>query len=242
LSSKVSFGHDYEAWNGHAKTLRELIEQNNVHKVCEVGGGANPLLPVEYLRSHSLEYTILDISQEELDKAPAEYHKVLADICASDIRQLGQFDLVFTKMLAEHVRDGRAFHRNIHTMLSPGGLAFHFFPTLFAPPFLLNWLFPEWITRRLLQLFAPRDQRKHGKFPAHYSWCRGPSARQLARLTELGFEIIEYRGFFGHGYYKRIPGLREASAAIARRLVVHPIASLTTFAYVIARKPGASTT
>jgi len=166
----VSYGYYHEAWSEHANTLRALIEQNKVSRVCEVGGGANPLLPLDYLRARNIEYTILDVSQEELDKAPSDYRKVVADICDSNIRGLGKFDLVFTKMLAEHVQDGGAFHHNVYGMLSPGGLAFHFFPTLFTPPLIFNWLLPEWITRRLLQVFVPRDQTKHGKFPAYSSW------------------------------------------------------------------------
>lgn len=237
---RVSFGYFEEAWAEHAATVRRLIEQNGVRKICEVGGGANPLLPIEYLRSHALEYTILDVSQEELDKAPPEYNKVLADVCGSGTSQLEQFDLVFTKMLAEHVVDGRTFHRNVRHMLSPGGLAFHFFPTLFAPPFVLNWLMPESMSSRVLQTFAPRNQIKHGKFPARYSWCRGPSRSQIERLEGLGFDLVQYRGFFGHSYYKNIPGLRNMSASVGRMLVKHPIPSLTTFAYLILRKPQTS--
>jgi hypothetical protein len=235
LSPNVSFGHFTDAWKGHDDRLKRLIEEHRIRSICEVGGGANPQLSIDYIRANGLDCTILDVAQAELDKAPPEYRKVRTDIC-SDVSHLGQFDLVFTKMLAEHVADGATFHRNVHQILLPGGIAFHFFPTLFAPPFVLNWMLPEWISEQVLQTFAPRDKVKHGKFPARYSWCRGPSTRQIQRLADVGFEIVEYRGFFGHGYYKNIPGLRNASAAVTRRLLEHPIPDLTTFAYLIVRK------
>lgn len=236
MSTTVSFGHFDDAWSSHAATLKALIEQNGIHQVCEVGGGANPLLPKAYLLSKGLDYTILDVSQEELDKAPAGYNKVLADICAPSTLDLGPFDLVFTKMLAEHVSDGGTFHRNVRRMLVPGGLAFHFFPTLFALPFIANWLLPTSLSERLLQALAPRNLVKHGKFPGRYSWCRGPTPRQVSRIERLGFEIVEYRGFFGHGYYNNIPILRALSRVMTRLLLHHPMPALTTFAYLIVRR------
>jgi hypothetical protein len=240
LTPKLSFGHFQQAWDEHGATLKRLIEQNHVRRICEIGGGANPLLPLDYVRSKQLDYTILDVSQEELDKAPAGYSKLLADICASDLTDLGEFDLVFSKMLAEHVSDGRVFHRNVRQMLSPQGLAFHFFPTLFAPPFVVNWLLPETFASALLSAVAPRDKVQHAKFPAHYSWCRGPTARQIERLKNVGLDVVEYRGFFGHSYYKRIPGLRALSNAFTRILIKHPVPSLTTFGYLIVRRDSGS--
>lgn len=48
------------------------------------------------------------------------------------------FDVVESQNVAEHVRDPEAMHHNIHAMLKPGGVAIHFFPTLFAVPFIVN--------------------------------------------------------------------------------------------------------
>ena len=46
-------------------------------------------------------------------------------------------------MLAEHVPDGYRFHSNLFELLKPGGVAFHFMPTLYSPPFVINRLLPE---------------------------------------------------------------------------------------------------
>lgn len=240
LPRGVSYGFFLEAWQDHAATVRRLIEHGGARTVCEIGGGANPSLPLSFARERGLEYTILDVSRAELDKAPDGYRKVAADICGDNLPLAGRFDFMFSKMLAEHVASGHAFHRNVFRLLAPGGLAFHFFPTLYAPAFVANRLLPEDVSSRALQAFAPRDPHQHGKFPARYSWCRGPTRPQLARLRSLGYEIVAYRGFFGHDYYRWIPPLHWASVRTAEWLCRHPWAPMTSFALVLLRKPGAS--
>lgn len=237
LPGGVSYGFFAEAWAGHAAAVSALIERHGSRAVCEIGGGANPTLSPSFLRRHGIDCTILDISAAELEKAPPGYRKVVADICGPELPPAGGFDFVFSKMLAEHVASGHAFHRNVFGLLAPGGLAFHFFPTLYAPAFVANRLLPEQAAGALLRAFAPRDEHRHGKFPARYSWCRGPTRTQLARLAALGYEIVSYRGFFGHDYYRRIPGLRWASAHAAAYLCRHPRPSMTSFAVVLLRKP-----
>ena len=72
-----------------------------------------------------VSYTLVDISQSELDSAPDFYSKICADICLlTDV--YSQYDFIFSKLCAEHVSDGRKKHENIFKMLKPGGCAFHF--------------------------------------------------------------------------------------------------------------------
>src|ERR1700676_4457615 len=107
-------------------------------------------------------------------------------------------------MLAEHVRSGRLMHQNIYRLLRPGGYAFHFFPTLYSPAFVINRLLPErasqWALDRLL-----RGRPHHEKFPARYSWCRGPSPRNMRRLQDLGYHVVDVRSFYGTEYLSKIP-------------------------------------
>ena len=225
---------------GHGEQLyhslvRDLISRFQVRRVCDIGGGANPTLPLAEVQSLGLEYTLLDISGEELAKAPAGYRKVQADITQQDGRIPGGFDLVLSMMLAEHVTSGRAFHRNVREMLKPGGIAVHFFPTLYALPLLANRLIPERLAGWLLDRFAPRDAR-HRKFPAFYSWCRGPTNAQIRRLESLGYKVLEYRGFFGHDYYQRVPVLRTAHQALADWLIRHPRPAWTSRAQVVLQR------
>lgn len=233
----VRYGPSHEVWGGYRHIIESLIDEHGLKRVCDVGGGANPLLAIEFVRARGLQYTVLDISQTELDKAPEEYKRVLADIAGNALPEVGPFDLMFTKMLAEHVKSGERLHKNIFQLLERGGFAVHFFPTLYSLPFVVNRLMPENLASGLLDRIAPRDRHRHAKFPAYYSWCRGPTPRMLQRLEAIGYEVVEYRGLFGHGYYKRVPGLRSLHKAVVARLLRRPSAHLTSYALVILRKP-----
>ena len=230
----VEYGLSHDAWAGYTKFLASLIVERRVRTALELGGGANPALPLKFIERTGLRYTLLDVSEGELSKAPDRFDKIQADVSSQDFEADEKYDLVFSRMLAEHVRSGYAFHRNVLKLLTDRGVAFHFFPTLFAPPFLVNRVVPEAWGDRLLHLFSPRDRFKHGKFPAYYSWCRGPTRGQIRRLEALGYRIEAYKGFFGHDpYYARVPPLRKLHGLISRSLVGHPVPWLTSFAYVL---------
>ena len=217
--------------------LKRLIMRNGFKRIVDVGGGANPALSLEYILANDLEYTILDISQAELQKAPTYHRKLVQDITAKHFSPFDQFDFVFTKMVAEHIKDAAQMHMNIHSLLRNGGMAVHLFPTLYALPFVVNRVLPEKLTSLLLDSFAPRNKHQHAKFPAYYSWCTGPTTGSLRRLKSLGYEIVEYKGLFGHeGYYRRIPPLLKLHRYMTQILLRHPSPYLTSYAYVILRK------
>ncbi|MDQ4145695.1 MAG: class I SAM-dependent methyltransferase [Actinomycetota bacterium] len=233
----VRYALSHEAWNGFQQFLLDLIAQHQAARICEVGGGANPALRPDHVKASGLDYTVLDISREELDKAPEGFRKVQADI-GGTVERDDAFDLIVSKMLAEHIADPVRYHTNVHKLLRPGGIAFHFFPTLYSPPFVINRLLPAAVTSRLLKLVESRDlEGTEGKFLAYYRWCRGPTTRQLGRFEGLGYEVLEYRGFFGaRGYYRSL-GLAWLDDWISRKLVEHPAPFLTSYAYVVLKRP-----
>jgi SAM-dependent methyltransferase len=228
-----------EAWDGYNEFLRNLIVDHQVRHICDVGGGANPAVHPQLVEERDIEYLILDISESELKKAPPGYRTMVCDVTGARVPE-GQFDLIVTRMLAEHVRNAAAFHRNIFRMLMPGGRAFHFFPTLYATPFIINRLLPDDWTRDFLTLLQPYRSRsgRRGKFPAYYQWCFGPTEKQFCRFNSIGFEVEKYIGFFGHGgYYRKVPPLRWMHLRKARWLMAHPIPHLTSFTFLVLRKP-----
>jgi SAM-dependent methyltransferase len=228
-----------EAWFEFDGMLDFLCSHTDITRVCEVGAGANPVIPVEVIAARGLSHTILDVSQDELEKAPTYYQKIRADIASPDFVVGGTFDLVASAFVAEHVRSPRTFHTNIWNMLRPGGVALHLFPTLYTLPFALNRAMPAPITESLLlraQSFRNRAGR-HGKFKAYYRWCRGPARRQLARLEDVGFEVVAYTGYFGHGYYLNLGRLHRIEQAKARVLIDRHALNLTSYALVLLRRP-----
>ena len=236
----VSYGLSQTAWGEYSAFLEELATRPGVRKICEIGGGANPSLSLAFIAKHNLEYTILDISENELAKAPDGYIKLVGDITDPNTQlQKNNWDLIFSKMLAEHVQDGTSFHGNIFNLLAPGGTAFHFFPTLCSMPFVINKLLCKKNSARLLYLFyKDRDyDGKHGKFPAYYSLCYGPTKKQIKRLANIGYSIKNYIGFFGHSYFERIPLLHKLHRALTKLLISFPIPWLSSYAYVVLSKP-----
>jgi SAM-dependent methyltransferase len=237
---KIRYQRSYDAWFGFDDFLKDLILRRGLRRICEIGGGANPSLPIDFIRKHNLEYTVLDISEEELAKAPEGYLKLHHDIMDPDFERIGTFDLAFSRMVAEHVANGAIFHRNVRRLLRDGGVAFHYFPTLFTLPYVLNYLIPERLSDALLHRVQGEREKEgnHGKFPALYQWCLGPVPHQLRRLEKVGYSIDEYIGFYGHSYYIKIKPVHALHVKISDFLIKHPIPWITTYAYVVMSKKG----
>ncbi len=238
--SAVTYERSFEMLTGaFTGVVEDVVVTHGLRAVCDVGGGANPVLSPDFIRARALDYTLLDVSRAELDKAPEDYTKVCADICRPQPDLAGHFDLVFSRMLVEHVPDAAALHANILAMLRPGGYALHFFPTLYALPFLLNRWAPEQYTDRLLQRVFPGREKsgRCAKFPAYYDWCYGPLPRQYERFQGLGFDVVEYRGYFGHAaYYDKLGPLRALHRMKTEYLIRRPHPRLTSYALVLLRK------
>ena len=238
---RIIYGRSEEAFDGFVAYVVQLVDQFGCERILEIGAGRNPALTPDFVYSRGLQYTLLDVSSEEMEMAPSVFPKIRANIASDNLEHIGEYDLVFSRMLAEHVEDGAVFHRNVFRLLSKNGIAFHFFPTLYAPPFVLNWLMPEKLTDLLVYLVQPTRRRegKHPKFPAYYRWCRGPTKRQFDRFASLGYHIHEYTGFFGHcGYYEEFKPIENLHHRFVKWLIAHPVPSLTSFAYLVLSKPN----
>jgi SAM-dependent methyltransferase len=237
----VSWGLGSSSRAAFLPFLLSVLEQTGARRVCDIGGGANPVLPLEVLRDRAIECTVLDISPTELAKAPSGYRTHVADVAAPHLDGVGPFDVVFSHMLAEHVADPVAFHANVLRMLRPGGVALHYFPTLYALPFVVNRFLPDRLARAILVRLRPGrflDDRGE-KFPAYYRWCRGPTAAQVRRLEGIGFEVEHYVGLFGtKSYFERIPPLQRIEDGLASKLLRRPLPWMTSYAFLVVRRPG----
>lgn len=238
-AARVDYRPSEGAWASFREEVLRLAAQSTVRTICELGAGANPMLPIEFPSRHGVEYVLVDISEDELNKAPSCYDKLQADVCANDLNLGRTVDLVISRALMEHLRDPIAFHRNVCGILRPGGRAAHFFSTLYAPPFVLNRILPEWLSDRILQFLQPRRQPEGhcAKFRAHYRWCRGPTRAQVGRFQSVGYEVEHYVGFFGtRGYFESLPPLVAIDDAVTRLMVRYPLSYLTSYAYVVLKR------
>jgi SAM-dependent methyltransferase len=220
--------------------MQAIIDREGARSILEVGGGRTPTLGVAEMRAKDIQYTVNDIEADELALLNSAYDTLCFDMSASLPPEVSdrRFDLIFSRMVNEHVADGAAYYSNILRLLKPGGLTVHFFATFFSVPTLVNRFAPEAVAARL-QAFAFSRSHRYEKFPARYSWCRGPSASMLRRFHAIGYEVEDYLGYFGHGYYSRIPVLHKLEQTKARWLVRHPVNALTSYAVAALRKPRA---
>jgi SAM-dependent methyltransferase len=240
----MRIGFEYwEEFQGGLKSpayLKSLLAEYGCSHILEVGSGANPTLGPEYVRDGGRRYVTSDLSEDELAKADPVYELVVLDLSAKavDSTLLNKFDCVFSRMVGEHVQNGEQYHKNIFRILQPGGIAVHCFAALGGLPFAVNRIVPDFLADRLLQFFSPRDRHKRGRFKAYYSWGSGPSKAMIARFESLGYEVIEYTGYFGHEYYmKRLPWLHRIEELKSRFLVRHPVPQFCSYATLVLRKP-----
>ena len=146
-----------------------------------------------------------------------------------------------SRWTAEHVKHGRRFHQQVHRLLRPRGTAVHLFSTLYSPVFVVNRLMPQVVRASVVPLVNRSGRERGGRYESfrpYYSWCRGPTRRQLDRLASVGFFVRRYIGFFGHSYYARTPPIHAAHGALSSWLIRHPVPALTSYGLVVLERRG----
>lgn len=220
--------------------VRRLIQTQRARSVMEIGGGRSPMFDEGEIASMGVRYVINDISARELRMAPDYVGKVCFDIAEPDQRKIvgygGQYEVVFSRMVFEHVRDTRQAYRNIHALLAPGGTALNFHPVLYCPPFVLNVLLPEELSRWILKFFVPiRTDVGVPKFAAWYDRCR-VSARVREEIRSIGFRDVWQIPFFYHSYFKNVPGLFQVDRALSRCAERNDWNALASYCYTVVAK------
>lgn len=167
-------------------------------RVVDIGGGKNPFLTAERKNALGIHYTGVDISAQELEKAPVGvYDKIIcADI--SKTAGTGDADLCICQAVLEHVQDVAAAFGAIASFLRPGGVALIFVPSRNAVFARLNLLLPERIKRFVLFTIFPKSKRDQG-FPSYYNKCNPADFRSLAHSA--GLEIQEAKYYYMSSYF-----------------------------------------
>jgi SAM-dependent methyltransferase len=194
------------AFTRHIQTLykyevAELLNGQSDQVVLDVGGGKEcPFLPYVQDRGAHLIVAV-DYSEEELRLNPLLGRKVVADAAADGFPfRDGSADLVVSRAVVEHIRDNAAFFRNCASVLRPGGTMIHAFSGRFAPFALMNQVFPNRLTRRLIGYLHPywREEGNYG-FPAFYNRCYFSAIQDLLRCN--GFENVKFTLLYHQSVY-----------------------------------------
>ncbi|MCE4225123.1 class I SAM-dependent methyltransferase [Methylobacterium sp. C25] len=229
-----------DAWTSLKPSLERVIAEAKVRRVLEIGGGRHPFFTVADSKRLGFDLTVNDLDAEELSHAPGEFGRLVLDIAAdldgSGVER-GVYDLIFSRMVFEHVRDAEKAWSNVHTLLAPGGIGFAFVPTLFSPPFVINRAMPEALTSRVLRLIdRSRNPDEIPKFPAFYQACRASETALAPMLTRIGFREVCVVPFFGTPYFPAVPVLKHLASAFDRWVERRDWRIFASYAYIVARK------
>lgn len=160
----------------------------------DVGGGSRPCLTLEKKEELGIRLVGVDISAEELQKAPAGIYDdiVVADI--TKFRGAGDADLIVCRATLEHVRDTDGAFSCLASILKPGGQLLLVVPSRNAVFARINLVLPEGIKRAILFRIFPHKALGHDGFPAFYNRCTPRNFRQLADRHGMDVKFL-------HPYY-----------------------------------------
>ena len=179
------------------KVVPRYLQRKQV--VYDVGGGKRPYLNKETKKRLDLTVIGLDISKDELAKAPEGIYD--QQICSDITFFKGEesADLVICQSLLEHIKNVDAAICAISTTLKPGGLALLFLPNKNAFYARLNLLLPQGLKNKALALFYPQMKKKLG-FPAYYNKCTPGELKKLAAF--YNFSIVEEKYYYNSIYLR----------------------------------------
>ena len=204
-------------------------------KVLEIGAGASPFLTDRDVTINNIEYYISDIDDELLGRASVSNAiAIIGDLTDKPFNQ--KFDLIFSKMVLEHLPSPMAFHKNILSMVTEQTIVCHFFATKYGVPSLLNMMLPDKVSDAIVYKLQKRDQEMEGKFKAYYRSCWGPTHKSQEYFKNLGFNIVSYAGYLGSGYLSRFPFWGRFEKLYSKALLKFNLPILTSNAILILRK------
>jgi SAM-dependent methyltransferase len=228
------------AWANYERVVRQLAEASGAKRLIEIGGGRDPLFGREALAELGAELTVNDISPTELAALPKGYRTACFDIAGElspeEIAR-GGYDLAFSRMVFEHVADGKRAWENLFRLLAPGGIGLAFVPTLYAFPFVVNWLLPyDFAARVVKMIYKNRTDDEDPVFPARYSWTVASERKLAPMLSAIGYRETMVVPFYGHGYYQPFPILRDLHAKFTATARARDWRFFASYAYIAARK------
>lgn len=155
--------------------LEPFVEQGGC-RILEVGGIDRPVLE----RSDSFVFAGLDIERKE------RCFEVYDEFTVQSVEEPipGEYDVIYSVTVLEHVPDNRAAARSMYGAQAPGGLSAHYVPCMNHPYALLLRIVGNKIQRMLLGLIADGEHAMGG-YPTYFDRCT--PARMEQTFREAGY-------------------------------------------------------
>lgn len=196
LKEKFLIDGNRDYINVFLPSFLDVIKESST--VYDVGCGKNPAISLEIKRKNKLKINGIDISKNELLKAPtgALDSCIEADICNYNGKNDG--DLVLCQALLEHVPNVELAFKSIYSLLQKDGVALIFVPSRNAVFAQLNNILPQTFKRFLLHGIFPNSSRDQG-FPSFYDHCTPKDFRKFS--AQYGFKVEEIRTYYISNYF-----------------------------------------
>ncbi len=171
----------------HDELRRRVVAslEESVGDVLEIGGIDRPFL------SKDDQYRYVGMDIEDKPRCHDVYNRFVVQSVEDPIS--GEYDLVMSITLLEHVRDNARSITNIFDALRPARETHHYIPGKGHPyALVLRAVGPIW-QKRLIDVLRPDSVEETG-YPAFFHHC---TARDMARVFEdVGFESVQVRIFY----------------------------------------------
>jgi SAM-dependent methyltransferase len=154
-------------------------------EVLEVGGIDRPFLS----KGHGYRYVGMDIEDK------SQCHEIYDQFVVQSIEKPieGEYGVIMSITLLEHVQDNLVSIRNIFDAVRPGGSTHHYVPGKGHPYALaLRAVGPKW-QKRLIPILRPGVVEETG-YTTFFDYCNATEMAQLFR--EVGFEEVRVRIFY----------------------------------------------
>ena len=199
--------------------------------ILDVGPGRSPTLDPRD-RPAGCRYVGIDISSEELEEAgPGAYTEAFTHDVTLPIEEVGEFDLVISWQVLEHVSSMEAALANLRAILRPGGTMLAQTSGSLAVFALLSRMIPHkgrvWLMERLL------DHPRELKFPTRYDRCHARALDQLlAEWSDV--ELIPF--YRAATYFSMARPLQRAYLVYEDAIARHTVRDLATHYLIVATR------
>ncbi len=205
---------------------------NPDHTVLEVGAGAGDIFP------HGLRGSVKQLAG--IDPDPRVLHNKQLDearvgFCETMPFQDSSFDVVFHRMLAEHLPDPETATIEMARVLKPGGLLIMHTPNKLHYSMIVSRFTPMWVHRAFMRLLKTRSNPDD----VHVAYYKMNSIRDINRIcSRAQLDVLDLQFMTAPPGYLRFSRLAFLGGTVYVKLIEQNIPQMRPTIVLVARKRG----